>query len=278
MTKLYSHSRLNTWENCPKKFEFRYRLAIPEDTEGIEAFVGKRVHEILERLYEFVSRNQVPSLRRVTERFDAIFDEHFDPKRVVIVKEGYDVRYYRALGHRCLENYYRTHYPFDQDETLALETRILFDLDPSGQYGIQGFVDRIVRAPDGAIEIQDYKTGEYIPSQKKIDGDRQLALYQIGLGNRFGSGPVRLVWKYLSKGITRTSTRTTAQLDALKEETLSLIDRIENADRFPAKKTNLCRWCTYKPLCPAYGAPEEAALDRARSSSSSGLEEQPRLL
>ena len=74
MTTLYSHSRLSTFETCRKKFHFRYVLQIPQKTEGIEAFVGKRVHEVLERLYTFVARQQVPSLRRVIDRYQALFD------------------------------------------------------------------------------------------------------------------------------------------------------------------------------------------------------------
>ena len=53
---IYSHSRLSSFEDCPRKFHYRYVLKIPQETEGIEAFVGKRVHEVLERLYEFVGR------------------------------------------------------------------------------------------------------------------------------------------------------------------------------------------------------------------------------
>jgi len=266
MTTLYSHSRLSTWETCPKKFQLRYVLKVPEDTEGIEAFVGKLVHEVLERLYVFVGREQVPSLRRVVDRYHALFDEAFDAERVVIVKEGFDVAHYRGLGQRCLENHYREHYPFDADETLGLEERIVFRLDEDGRYGIQGFVDRIVRAPDGATEIHDYKTGEYVPSQKKLDADRQLALYQIGIAGQYGDRPVRLVWQYLSRGITRISTRTPQELSDLKQETLAQIETIEAADRYPAKKNNLCRWCSYKSLCPAWGAAEEAGEQAAAAA------------
>lgn len=271
MTKLYSHSRLSTFETCPKKFELRYVLKVPEESEGIEAFVGKLVHEVLERLYVFVGREQVPSLRRVLERYQALFDESYDAERVVIVKEGLDVDHYRRLGERCIENHYGDHYPFDADETLGLEERIMFPLDDAGHYGIQGFVDRIVRASDGAVEIHDYKTGEYIPSQKKLDDDRQLALYQIGIGSRYGvDRPVRLVWKYLSRPITRVSTRTAEQLAVLKRDTLAQIEKIEAADRYPARKNNLCRWCSYKPLCPAWGAAEDAA-EQAAARARSGV-------
>jgi putative RecB family exonuclease len=282
MTTLYSHSRLSTFETCRKKFHFRYVLQIPQETEGIEAFVGKRVHEVLERLYTFLARQQVPSLRRVVERYHALFDESFDPDKVVIVKEGFDVDHYRALGVRCLEHYYRTHYPFESDETLAVEEHVKFPLDAEGRYGIQGFVDRIGRARDGAIEIHDFKTGSYVPSQKALDSDRQLALYQIGIGDRFGDDTeVRLVWHYLARGQTRTSSRTPEQLETLKTGTLRLVEQAESEQAFPARKNNLCAWCEYKPLCPAWGAaPADPSSppDAARAVLADSDHGQPRLL
>jgi len=275
---LYSHSRLSTFEKCKKQFQLRYVLQVPQDTEGIEAFVGKRVHEVLERLYGFVARQQVPSLRRVIDRYHALFDEEFDADRVVVVKEGLDADHYRALGVRCLENFYGDHYPFDQDETLGLEDRVVFKLDPAGRYKVQGIIDRIVRARDGAIEIQDYKTGEYVPGQKKLDEDRQLALYQIGVAERFGPDQeIRLVWHYLSRSKRCVSTRTPEQIEDLKRETVALIDRIESTVDYPPTRTNLCRWCSYQSLCPAFGAPESAAVDAARRAPPLEDDRQPRL-
>ena len=227
MPPLFSHSRLSSFENCPKQFHFRYVLEVPQTSEGIEAFVGKRVHEVLERLYLFVGRGQVPSLDQVVARYQALWDEHFDAERTRIVKAGYSVPYYRDLGARCLAQFYRRHYPFDQDESLGVEKRVVFSLDDAGEYRMQGIIDRVVRTRDGTIEIQDYKTGAYVPSQKKLDADRQLALYQIGVMREFGADqPIRLVWHYLQKGQVRTSTRSADQLEALRADTISLIDRI----------------------------------------------------
>jgi putative RecB family exonuclease len=254
MSTVYSHSRLSSFEQCKQKFEFRYLLEIPEDSEGVEAFVGKRVHEILERLYQFVGREQVPSLRRVLERYHAEFDEHYDEDRIRIVRSELDREHYRELGVGCLSRFYRRYYPFDQDETLGLEKHVLFNLDAPGQYQIQGYIDRVCRAPDGTIEIQDYKTGKWVPNRKQLDSERQLALYQLGLIEEFGTDqPMRLVWHYLARGQTRTSTRTPAQLDELRTETMNLIDEIEATSEFPARKSNLCNWCEYKGICPAFG-------------------------
>jgi len=258
MTEIYSHSRLSTFENCKQKFHFRYIQELPEETEGVEAFVGKRVHEILERLYEFVERGQVPAVDHVIHRYRVNFDEAYDPRTIRIVKRGMTRADYRALGERCLRDFYRRHYPFEAGETLGLEQRVEFALDDAGQYRVQGIIDRIVRAQDGALEIQDYKTGAYVPSQKRLDEDRQLALYQIGVAAEYGRGePIRLVWHYLAKNKVCTSTRTPEQLAELKRNVMGLIDEIRSTQDFPATRNNLCDWCGYQKICPAF-APKPA--------------------
>ena len=249
---VYSHSRLSCFENCPKQFYYRYVERVPVDSESIEAFVGKRVHGVLERLNRFVERGLVPSLRRVIERFRAEWAEHFDRERVRVVRSEMPVESYAELGERCLGNHYRRHYPFDRDETLGIEAHVSFALDGSERHRIQGYVDRIARAPDGAIEIHDYKTGRFVPSQQSLDDDRQLALYQLGIGGRYGAGPVRLVWHYLQRDQVRVSARTGEQLEALRDRTIDLIDRIESEGSFEPSPSALCSWCEFNHLCPAY--------------------------
>jgi RecB family exonuclease len=156
------------------------------------------------------------------------------------------------MGERCLGNHYRRHYPFDRDQTLGIEEHVTFLLDGDARYRIQGFVDRLARAPDGAIEIHDYKTGRWVPSQETLDADRQLALYQIGVSSKHGEEtPVRLVWHYLLRDQVRVSSRTREQLDALREETLELIGRIEEERAFEPRPSSLCSWCEFNDVCPA---------------------------
>lgn len=252
MPQIYSHSRLATFEDCPKRFEYRYVLKIPTDTEGIEAFVGKRVHEVLERLYKAVDREQVPSLEKVIYRYHQLFEEGYDASRVRIVREGTPVEFYRQMGERCLTTYYRRHYPFDGDETLGIEKRVTFSLDETSEYRFQGIIDRIVRARDGAIEIHDYKTSGRAATQKQVDADRQLALYQIGLADRYPDQPMRLVWHYLQQDRKLTSTRTPEQLHILSEDTMSVVDRINTETEFKPRRSGLCDWCEYNNRCPIY--------------------------
>jgi putative RecB family exonuclease len=254
---LYSHSRLSSFENCPKQFEFRYVQKIPSESESIEAFVGKRVHEILERLYLFVGRGQIPGVERVVDRYQKLWEETWDAERIRIVREGTPASFYRELGERCLRGYYMRHYPFDADETLGIEKRVVFSLDPAGEYRMQGIIDRISRARDGVIEVHDYKTGARVPSQKLLDSDRQLALYQIGLAREYGEGQTfRLVWHYVAKNVIRTSTRSTEDLEALRGATIERIDEIQAAEAYPPRRSALCGWCEYKSLCPEWGGGE----------------------
>jgi putative RecB family exonuclease len=252
--EIYSHSRLASFERCQRQFLYRYRLALPAEAESIEAFLGKRVHEVLERLYRARARGVVPTLAQVNGRFRQLFDDAYDGERVRIARIENDLGFYRELGEHCLANYYADHYPFDSDETVALEERVEFavgDLD-SGPVRLQGFVDRIARARDGALEIHDYKTGARVPSQAAIDEDRQLALYQLGFAPRVPAGAeVRLVWHYVRQGVKRESTRTAAQLEALRADTLARVDRIREERDFPASPGPLCRWCEYREGCSA---------------------------
>jgi len=259
--EVYSHSRLSSFESCPKKFEYRYLLKLPADTESIEAFAGKRVHEVLERLYKAALESRVPALGRVLERFRALWNEHFDAEKLRIVRSENGPDLYRENGERCLTNYYRRHYPFDADETLGLEQRVMFSLDEGGSYRLQGVIDRVVRARDEAIEIHDFKTSQRVPRQSELDRDRQLALYQIALAEKYGADrPIRLVWHYLLPDQVRTSTRTPEALGELRTRTMELIDRIRAETRFEPRPGPLCAWCEYAEICPASGRTRSAPL------------------
>lgn len=252
MPAVYSHSGLSSFEKCPRQYWFRYVRKLEVDTESVEAFLGKRVHEILERLYQFVATGRLPRLAQVLERFVATWNERLDPARVRIVRSDVGYEFYRDTGLRCLSGYYRRRYPFDEEETLGLEEMVHFSLDEDGRYRMRGVIDRIARARDGTLEIHDFKTGRRVPSQERLDQDRQLALYQIGLSRRYGeAAPVRLVWHYLAAGVVRTSSRTPEALQALREQTIRLIDRVEAEHEFEPRPSALCAWCEFREICPA---------------------------
>ena len=261
MQSVFSPSSLNCFENCPRQYAFRYIEKAPVETEGIEAFVGKRVHEILERLYQFVGQSMLPSLSRVIARYHANFDAQFDSARVRIAREGTPADFYRDAGGRGLENYYRRHYPFDRDQTVGLERPIQFTLDEDGRYAVRGIIDRIARAKDGLLEIHDFKTGRRIPKQDELDRDRQLGLYELGIREQLGEGgDIRLVWHYVLRDEQRSSQRTPEQREQLRASTARAIDKIRAEREFAPRPSALCGWCEFRDRCPAVNPARAAEL------------------
>jgi len=247
---IYSHSRLSTFEQCPLKFKFQYidRLK-PDIQQSIEGFLGNKVHDTLEWIYNEVAKGRTFQLDEILQFYIENWHKDLNPD-IKIVKEEYDSEHYFNQGIKFLIDYFVKHSPF-KDNTIACEERILVKLDSEGKYQLQGYIDRLVHNKDTNIfEIHDYKTGGFLKPQEELDKDRQLALYSIGVRNMFEDvADVDLVWHFLAFNKKMTSKRTLEQLERLKQEIIELIDRIESAEEFPACPSILCKWCGFRSHC-----------------------------
>jgi hypothetical protein len=130
---------------------------------------------------------------------------------------------------------------------------IRITLDAEGKYKLQGYIDRLTETRDGYYEIHDYKTNSRLPLADYIRTDRQLALYMIGVKNQYPDvKDVRLIWHFLKFDKEIDSTRTEKELSQLKMDTIQLIERIEQQERFDARPGYLCEWCEYQSCCPQW--------------------------
>ena len=252
----YSHSRLSTFEQCKLRYKYRYiDKIIPEIEKTIEAHLGSMVHKTLEWLYNEARKGNLPSVDDMMLYYSRNWLQ--DYKDVLIPKKGMTDKDYFNKGVQFLLDYYNRYQPF-QENTIALEKEIYIDLDESGKHKIRGFIDRLCyNLETHEYEIHDYKTSNTLPSQEKIDSDRQLALYSIAVREMFPdtkTDKVRLIWHYLNFNKRIESRRTEEQLSQLKKETLELIKAIESTmdHEFTPTVSILCDWCPYKPICPAW--------------------------
>jgi putative RecB family exonuclease len=248
----YSHSRLETYRNCPRQFKLQYIDKVEiEETESVEAFLGSRVHEVLEKLYKDVRMTKVPALDEVLAHYEKIWDENWH-EGVNIVRTDYTAENYRELGRRCISEYYEKHHPFDESRTISIEHLVFFPLDDRKQYWIRGVIDRLSIAKDGTYEIHDYKTSGRLPTQENVDNDRQLALYHIAVERMWPDvKDIDLVWHYLQFDTELRSRRTPGELKSLKGDIMELIRTIEADKDFRPKESALCDWCAYPEYCPA---------------------------
>jgi putative RecB family exonuclease len=248
----YSHSRLSSYEKCRLQYRYRYIDRIRREVQGIEAFMGNRVHDVLEKLYRDLQMERTPSLEELTALYRRSWDRQFND-RIRIVKTEYTAEHYRKVGERCITDFYKTYHPFRDGVTLGLEEKVGIPLDEAGRYFLEGYVDRIVRVEPEIYEVHDYKTGNSLPSAEDLLNDRQLPLYQLGVQRKLPDArDVRLVWHYLAFNQELRSARSPEALESLKARTLELIRQVESTREFPPTESALCRWCDYQDICPLW--------------------------
>lgn len=250
----YSYSRISTYKSCPLKYKFAYLDKIERDTENIEAFVGNRVHEVLQKLYTDIKICKVNSLDELLAFYNKSWEKNWHDN-MRIIKNEYSTDNYRDLGIECIKRFYDRYHPFDQAITIGTELQVdlsLADERPAnGSKFLYGYVDRLDQKSDGCYEIHDYKTSTTLPSQDYLDSDEQLAIYQLAIKNRFNDAEdVDLVWHFLVFDKELRSKRTDEQLDDLKGNLIETIKKIEATTAFDPIESALCEWCEYRDLCP----------------------------
>jgi putative RecB family exonuclease len=249
----YSYSKLETYEKCKLKYKYKYiDKIIPEVPKSIEAHLGTSVHATLEWFYNQVMKNIIPEISQVIEHYTETWMKEYSSD-FLIVNANQTAEDYFNKGVEFLLSYYIKNQPFDE-QTIATEQKIEFDLDLKGERKIIGFVDRIVNNQEkNEIEIHDYKTANTIPQKSEIEKGKQLGLYTLAIKEIFGKDKnVCMVWHYLAHNTKICLRKNNEELEKLKQDTIHLIDEIEKTKYFPANKSRLCDWCEYRTTCSAW--------------------------
>jgi RecB family exonuclease len=102
----------------------------------------------------------------------------------------------------------------------------------------------------GGLAVIDYKTGS-ARKQKDVDDSLQLSLYALGVKERFGDYPARLLIYNLEDAGVVSTERSPAKLDKAQFRVLAAAEGIAAGHFEPKPEIFTCRWCEYRSLCPA---------------------------
>lgn len=205
----YSHSQLSTFEHCKYKYKLQYIDRVEVDVPTtIEAFVGSRVHEALEKLYKDLQFEKLNSKEELLAYFEKRWEEEWED--TILINDEYSIENHKARGRRFISEYYDHYKPFNHYRTLGLETADRLDLGDGNQYHIR--IDRLAYDSSGTYYVMDYKTNKSLKAQEELDEDRQLAMYSIWVKKRFNDcKQVKLVWYFLAHDKEMVSERSEEQ-------------------------------------------------------------------
>jgi putative RecB family exonuclease len=236
-----SFSRLSRFEECARSFEAHYILG--ETAEASDALrFGSLLHAVLDVLYSR-AKGAGGEFRLTaalaTEAFTAAW-----PKSGLTGQEHF------VEGLRILHEYVRQHALVDGAAILGVEQEFSVRV---GDHDVRGFIDRIDRLGDDAIEVVDYKSNRVVFTREEVDSSLQLGIYHLAARELFPRArEVRLSFHLLRHGIRLVTNRTDEQVATLREYITTLARQIAEAMSFPPRLGPHCPSCDHRRACPAY--------------------------
>jgi putative RecB family exonuclease len=258
----FSYSKVTTYRNCPKAYEFRYVLHETERFSTIERHMGTAVHEALRWGYAQKLANRRPDPTEFVECFERQWRSS-GLSRAIVVKQGLTDEDYRTEGRRMVEAFAREVFTGDRSATLGLESRFELDLDEGVR--LTGIIDRISRSPRGMLRIIDYKTGAKVPNPLS---DPQLTYYAAWVFEQYEDATAELSYVDLRNGRELTAEFHRGAIVPHIEKLVAEIDRIRRTEEFEANPSLLCKWCGYSPICADAAATAGASRDTASHNTS----------
>lgn len=251
-----SHSSLSTYAACPRRYAFRYVERLPGEVPSWWFTFGSAVH----RAFEAFDRARIRATQDGTPApgYDALaraFNEALDAAEC----EPEEAARYRDRSEPVLQAYLQRAVTSDA-EPVAVEIGFGVEIPvPDGGLPVRfvGYIDRIDRRSDGAIEVIDHKTGKP-RSQEDVDRDRQLTAYAFACARGGLRDPAtgevlpaasRIGLHFAETGLMVWTTRSAEDLDAFAAGIGDEVGAIRRRE-FEPRAGTACRWCEYRAACP----------------------------
>ena len=240
-----SPSGAATFEQCPRRWRFRYVDRLP-DPPGPDALVGTFAHRVLEHLMQrHPSRRTKDDARRIARSVWPEMSEDDDYRDLEL--DDQQALNFRWQAWKAIEGLWDLEDPEGVD-VQATEQHLSVTL---GDVPFQGIVDRVEAAPDGLV-ISDYKSGRAPSARYAPARLHQVLLYAAAVAAATGEQPARAQLLYLGQkvvAIAATSVETEDAVEQLKSTWDAIADACE-VDDFAAQPGPLCGYCPYAELCP----------------------------
>jgi ATP-dependent exoDNAse (exonuclease V) beta subunit len=248
-----SATRISTFEQCPKYYEYEYVARTPRAFTPVEWEVGSIVHKALAQLIEQVRnrhRGVIPKIgnaswhKPVVDKLTEGLRASITSGEVRIVRPELELDHYLQQVSAAL-------YAFNTKVLPTLIDHKVMGIEADlGKYSLAGaeVVGRIdlVTMQGANVYVHDWKTGK-----RRKEDERQAKLYYFGCLTKYSRSLITYrLYHLLEEGeIIETYAFPQEAKLALEQELFGLIASIEATQTFIPKPSVLCNWCPHGPHC-----------------------------
>ena len=269
--KIYSYSKLNVFDNCPKQYYLSY--LDPEVTLIKKYFrkqrdyqtKGSAVHGAITLFHHLPSEKR--TFKNLKESLLKAWFSDNNPwqEPPLGVSGGFkNLEHERKIYKESLillKNFIQMETV--NPEIFYLPTKKIKDSFEDYQEMIKplakdifisGKFDRIDKAENNSLKIIDYKTG---------GGDQdefQLYFYKLLAELNFNKQVSIVSFFYLNKARIKNFEVPEMKTEKIKKQILKKIKKIKETKKFEIKKSGLCNYCDFKEICPGYNSLNEIKL------------------
>lgn len=282
-----SPSRTNDFLTCPMLYRLRTIDRLPEEP-SLAAIRGTLVHRALEWLFD------LPAPERTIEATGALLDKAWQELQETSPAEAEalcvqlagsvdeaqaDARTITTQILAPAEPLLRTYFAMEDPTRLdpaARELAVRAQLDAG--LVLRGFVDRLDRNSNGDVRIVDYKTGRSPGSGFETKAMFQMRFYALTWWRMTGEIPRLLQLLYLGNSEVLRYQPDVDDLRATERKILAIraaIAASADSGTFAPNPGRHCDWCSFRSVCPAWGALPIPLPDRSTWPATRDLETTP---
>jgi putative RecB family exonuclease len=256
-----SPSRAGDFVQCPLMFRFRSVDKLPEPPSPA-ATLGTLVHAVLERLFDKPAGARTPEAAHelVAPEWEKLLAER--PQLAELFDSPRAAADWLATAGPLLDRYFTLEDP-NRYEPARREWRVDTVIgEGEDRLRVGGIIDRVDIAPNGMVQVVDYKTGKAPSPGYEAKVMFQMKFYALVLWRLRGAVPKRLQLIFMGSGDVLAHDPDERDLLATEQKVAAIwlaIRQAASSREWPAKPSRLCDWCAFKPICPAHGGEPPAA-------------------
>jgi len=241
----YSASRLATYEQCPRKFKYKYvdKIKLPFEEHSLALTRGKIIHHLLEYHNKLTLKESIDKLK---------FDDDINTSPYFtkeVIKECIQV--YRKFVETDIAKSIFGDFELGTELKVALNKKLepceYLDKDTL----FRGLIDRVVvdKTTD-LVRIIDWKTGKDKSGSSGIkQTPDQLMHYGSWYFAKFPVDKIKIVYVFVEHNTTLEYTLTRERVQDYKKALLLPIIKAEKDEVFEKITSPLCDYCEFRDVC-----------------------------